>query len=207
MLDSAQLKCLSAAFERGAVDASEALAQWLQVPSLMMIESLEQRPACEAIDAFSTEDEVVCFCSMTLAGVLSGHLVLSFDDSSGLSLSDLLLGRPTGTSTEWGEVEKSAALESHNIVGCTYLNTLAALISDAAGTEMELVPSPPFFRRDFAAALLQALFLDQTRRSETIFLASARFEIRDEPLNWTLMFIPDGDSMQFLQERLPREST
>ena len=46
------------------------------------------------------------------------------NDASGLALADLLLGRKVGTSTGWTEYERSAALETANIVGCAYLNAL-----------------------------------------------------------------------------------
>ena len=50
--------------------------------------------------------------------------------AAGLALADLLLGRPAGSGTAWGEVEESATLETANIVGCAYLGAIAAALVD-----------------------------------------------------------------------------
>ena len=49
---------------------------------------------------------------------LDGQILLVFEDAAGLALADLLLRQPLGTSTAWGELERSAADETANIVGC-----------------------------------------------------------------------------------------
>ena len=200
-LTPSQLNRLEAAFKVGAADASTAMATWLGVPSLITIESVEQKPTADAVELLGGPDDVVCFCAMDLTGALTGHLVLSFDDVSGLSLADLLLSQSTGTSAEWTEVEQSAALETHNIIGCAYLNTLAKQLP-SSGNELELIPSPPSFHRDFAESLLEAVLMGQATASDSIFVAQARFELRGQPLNWTLLFVPDAPSMQTLQTLL-----
>ena len=200
-LTPAQLQHLEVAFRSGAGDASAAMVKWLGVPSLMTIESVEQQPTREAIGLLGEEGEVVCFCVMSLHGSLAGNLVLSFDDASGLSLADLLLNQATGTSTEWTDVEKSAALESHNIIGCAYLNTLARQIP-RDGAELELIPGPPSFHRDFAESLMQSAVMSQAAMSETVFVAKALFELREQPLSWTMLLIPDAASMSSLQHML-----
>ena len=198
-LSPGQLQHLEAAFRAGADDASSAMAKWLGVPSLMTLESLEQQAAGDATGLLADGgDDVVCFCNMSLHGALGGYLVLSFDDQSGLSLADLLLNRPTGTATEWSEVEQSAALESHNIIGCAYLNRLAKQIP-VDGSELELIPGPPSFHRDYAETLMQSAVMSQATMSETVFLAKASFKLREQPLGWTMLLVPDAAAMEFLQ--------
>ena len=55
---------------------------------------------------------------MGLSGPLGGQILLVFEDRAGLALADLLLHQPVGTTTEWTELERSAAQETTNIVGC-----------------------------------------------------------------------------------------
>ena len=198
-LSQSQLSRLETAFQLGADDASDAMAKWLSVPSLITIESVDQRPMAEATTQHGESNEAVCFCLMALTGTLTGHLILSFDDSSGFSLADLLLGQEAGTATEWGDVEQSAALESHNIIGCAYLNSLARHLPGMGHPPLDLIPSPPHFRRDFAESLLQSVFVDQAMASEFIFVAKARFELKGQPLHWTLLFVPDALSMEVLR--------
>ncbi|MEZ6129442.1 MAG: hypothetical protein R3C59_12230 [Planctomycetaceae bacterium] len=201
-LSASQLSQLETAFRHGAEDASDAMAKWLSVPSLITLESVEQRLLNESIEQLGAADMPVCFCMMAITGTLTGHLILSFDDASGLALADLLLSQPAGTSTDWGEVEQSAALESHNIIGCAYLNSLARHLPGESQPPLHLVPSPPDFRRDFAESLLQSAFTDQALAGDLIFVAKARFELRGQPLMWTLLFVPDAVSMDTLKRIL-----
>lgn len=198
-----QLKHLEIMFQHGATDASGAMARWLAVQSLLTIEAVDQLPIEEAPDLLGGSDEPVCFCSMEMTGSLTGLLILACDDESGLVIADLLLNQPSGTSSEWGEIEISAALESTNIIGCAYLNSLAKHLSDSSSQSIELIPSPPSFRRDFSESLLQAVFMEQALVADVAFLAEARFEIRAEPINWTLLFVPDAQSLNRLRGLLP----
>ena len=102
---------------------------------------------------------------------------------SGLALVDLLLHQPLGTTATWGELEQSAAKETTNIVGCAYVNALAAHLpgvtpapedpaqlrpaaeEDPAQLETEargeLVPTPPTFLHEFAGSLLEFALMEQ----------------------------------------------
>ena len=78
---------------------------------------------------------------MGLTGRLTGQILLVFEDRSGLALADLLLHQPVGTTTAWGELEQSAAKETTNIVGCAYLNALAAHLPGAGATASSRTPA------------------------------------------------------------------
>lgn len=199
-LTETQLDRLSKLLHEGAGLASDAMVRWLNVPSLVEIDSVEQLPFGSAVDLLGGDDETLCFCSMELGGALSGQLVLAFDDTSGLSLSDLLLDRPPSTAIQWGELERSAALETTNIIGCAYLNAISEGLSRDAAAEISLIPSPPAFRRDFAESLIQAAVMGQAAASDSVVIAQARFELRGQRLHWHLLFVPDSDSMDRLCE-------
>ena len=103
---------------------------------------------------------------MGLTGRLTGLILLVFEDRSGLALVDLLMHQPVGTTTTWGELEQSAAKETTNIVGCAYVNALAAhlpgIVPSRSGqgngriASGELVPTPPTFVHEFAGSLLSS---------------------------------------------------
>jgi len=136
-----------------------------------------------------------------MGGRLTGQLILAFDDASGLTLADLLLDQPKGTATGWGEMETSAALETTNIVGSTYLNTLARTLPAGSGTS-ELLLSPPRFSHDFAESLIEFALMAQIVASDNVLLARARFRIDDDPVAWTMLLVPDAQSMSTLCELL-----
>jgi chemotaxis protein CheC len=199
-LSESQVQRLAATLHAGACRASQAMAKWLSVPSVVEFDSLEQLPLSDAVDVLGGADQTLCFCFMEITGSLTGEIVLAFDDSSGLSLSDLLLDHPVGHATEWGEVETSAALETANIVGCAYLSALSQDVTEPNGEPLNLLPSPPTFRREFAESLLQTVFLEQALASDFIVAARTTFQIRGQRLNWKLLFVPDATSMARLRE-------
>lgn len=202
MLTEGQLRDLTRLFQHGSDDASRALSTWLSRPARVSVEQVEQLALADATAVLGDEDAPVCACTMALEGRCTGQLILSFDDPSGLALADILLGRPAGTSREWGPVEESAALETANIVGCAYLNTLSRDFPDRGTDSQELLPSPPRFSRDFAAALMQFALMDQAMSADLVFLTRTEFHIDGSPVNWSLLFVPDAASLSVLREIL-----
>ncbi len=148
---------------------------------------------------------------MGLTGRLTGSLLLVFEDRSGLALVDLLLHQPVGTTTAWGELEQSAAKETTNIVGCAYVNALAAHLPDAgpggvAAESGELVPTPPTFLHEFAGSLLEFALMEQALELDQVLLIRSEFA-GGRPglnLNWTLLFIPSRAALDELAASLAR---
>ncbi len=202
-LSKQQLESLEDIFQRGADNASKALANWLGRPSVISVESVEQLALDEATGVLGTGDDPICFCSADMVGAMSGQLILAFDDASGLALADMLLDQPLGTASAWGDMETSAALETTNLVSCAYFNSLSLLIPGDGQNTRELLPSPPHFSRDFAESLVQFALMGQAVASDQVVLSQTRFHIDGEPLNWTLLLVPDAESMQSLQHWLP----
>lgn len=194
LLTEQQLTALSEAFHASAADASGALAKWIGKPSVVEIDSLEQLPIEDAADLLAASDEPICFCSAEMTGPLSGEMILAFDNPSGLALADMLLDQPTGTADAWTEIEISAALETTNILCCAFLNGLSRVLSDA-GKPAELLPSPPRFDSDFAASLLEFALMGQAIASDHLVAVKTRFIVDGTPLHWTLLLVPDADSV------------
>ena len=201
-LTVSQLAQLTKAFHRGAAAASSALGQWLSADLKMAIDGVDQCPLGAAISVLGAGDEAVCMALMGMEGSLSGHMLLAFDDISGLALSDLLLNRPAGTGIAWEAVETSCVLETMNIAGSAYLNGVAKDLTERSRTKIELIPTPPTFLRDFAESLLESAFMDQALASSDVVFARARFDLAGKPLQWTFLLIPDPPSLQRLSELL-----
>lgn len=196
-LDEKHLAQIAKALHEGAAQASESLAKWIGKKSLVEVDSLEQLPLEEASELLAGGDDVVCFCTVEVRGALTGEMILAFDDASGFMLSDMLLEREAATAHVWDELAISAAMETTNIVCCSYLNALTSRLP-GAGSQCELLPSPPRFSRDFAASLLQFALMGQAIASNQVIVAKTRFEVDGAPVDWTLLFVPDAESMQRL---------
>ena len=175
-LSDNQKRLLAAIFGRGSGDASEALSRWLGRSVKVSVSEVDQVDLEEASEVLGPSDALVAACPMELTGVLTGQVILVFEDRSGLATVDLILNQPVGTTTSWGELEQSAAKETANIVGCAYLNSLAAhlpaLASDPGSSEAaSLLPGPPGFRHEFAASLLlEFALMDQRPSSDRLLV-------------------------------------
>jgi chemotaxis protein CheC len=193
------MRVLGEALHQGAAAASGALAKWIGRRSIVEIDSLEQPPLEEATGLLAAGQEPICFCATQMHGLLTGTMILAFDDASGFALADMLLGQPRGTTREWTEMAISAALETANILCCAYLNSLSRSLSQS-GESSELLPSPPTFSRDFPESLMEFALMGQAVASDHVVLARTRFEIDATPVNWTLLFVPDAG----FKSRLPQ---
>lgn len=187
-------RVLKEAFRRGAEDGSAALAKWLDRPVALSFERLETLPLTSAAAVLGSGDEPVCGCVMGIRGAIGGLLLLVAEDAAALSLADTLLELPVGTSTEWGELERSAVIETANIVGCAYLNALCTILSpeNAVG----ILPTPPVFLRDFPAALMEASLMEQPLPADAVLVANSEFRISGTLFPCSLVFMPDGDVLQ-----------
>ena len=201
LLDARALAALTSLFHEGSADASRALGKWIGKPSVVEIDALEQLPLEEATGLLAGGDEPICFCATEMNGLLTGEMILAFDDASGMALADMLLDRPPRTTDEWTELATSAALETTNILCCAYLNSLSRSFSQA-GESLELLPSPPTFRHEFAESLLEFALMGQAAASDHVILARTKFEIDATPVNWTLLLVPDTRSLSRLRELL-----
>jgi chemotaxis protein CheC len=187
---------LAALFRRGAGEAAAALSRWLGRPATIEVREVDLLPLDAAGGVLGGDDAPLCCAVMEVQGALSGILVLAALDAAGLALADLLLARPAGTGTAWGEIERSALAETANIVGCAYLGAIAdALPSGRGDRDTEtIVPSPPAFLRDYAASLMEALLVDQAVRCDAVFLTRTEFAIDGTPVHCSLVFVPDSES-------------
>jgi chemotaxis protein CheC len=210
VLTQSQRHLLRVIFDRGAESASQALSKWLGHEVQLAVSKIELIELEHAADLLGPPDLLVVACIMGLTGRLTGLILLIFEDRPGLALVDLLQNQPVGTTAAWGELEESAVKETTNIVGCAYLNALAAHLPEVGmGTSghaakkptiAELVPTPPTFVREFAGSLLQFALMDQALELDQILLIHSEFAAGAHApnLNWTLLFIPSRDSLHAL---------
>lgn len=201
-LSDPQVRLLGSIFERGAEAASRALTQWLGRPVHLKISAVEQVNVLEVSGMLGPEDSTVAVCAMGFAGELSGKLLLVFSDEVGLSLVDILLQQKPGTTTQWTELETSAACETANIVGCAYLNALSWHIPDML-IEPSLIPTPPEFRHEYAASLIDFALMEQASQMERVLLVKSRFHTDQTELDWHLLFVPDPESLRLLAQIQP----
>jgi chemotaxis protein CheC len=211
ILTQVQQHLLRMIFDRGAEGASLALSKWLGKDVCLTVSEVEITELERAADLLGPAESLVAACSMELTGRLTGWILLIFEDRAGLALVDMLLQQPVGTTTTWDEIEQSAAKETTNIVGCAYVNALAAHLptvlsrgaapmQQAEGNGSDLIPTPPTFFHEFAGSLLQFALMEQALELDEVLLVRSEFKAgREESnLDWTLLFVPTRQSLHEL---------
>src|SRR5262245_42243838 len=203
-LTDAHRRLLRMSFDRGAEGASLALSKWLGREVRLAVSDVELVELERAGELLGPPETLVAACVMGLTGRLTGSILLVFEDRSGLALVDLLLHQPIGTTAAWGELEQSAAKETTNIVGCAYVNALAAHLPGGGGAggsgDDELVPTPPTFLHEFAGSLLEFALMEQALERDKLLLIRSEFAGGpDMPqLNWTLLLVPSPAALEAL---------
>lgn len=187
-------------FDRGAEGASLALSKWLGRDVRLTVSDVDLAELDRVNDLLGPPDSLVAACVMGLAGGFNGSMLLVFEDRSGLALVDLLLNQPIGTTTSWGELEQSAAKETMNIVGCAYVNALAAHLPGAGA----LVPTPPTFLHEFAGSLMEFALMEQALERDRLLLIRTEFAAGPDlpQLQWTLLLVPSPSALQVLASAL-----
>jgi chemotaxis protein CheC len=212
ILTDAHRRLLRMIFDRGAEGASLALSKWLGREVHLAVSDVELVELERAGELLGPPETLVAACIMGLTGRLTGSILLVFEDRAGLALADLLLHQPIGMTASWGELEQSAAKETTNIVGCAYVNALAAHLpgDDGGGpdasTAGELVPTPPTFLHEFAGSLLEFALMEQAMELDRLLLIRSEFAGGSDipQLNWTLLFIPSRAALEALAASLAR---
>jgi chemotaxis protein CheY-P-specific phosphatase CheC len=87
------------------------------------------------------------------------------------------------------------------------LNALAQIFprsgQAASGSEdTAWIPTPPVFVRDFAAAIMQFALIDQATEFDTVLIAQTQFTIDGTPVGWSLLLVPDAESLDRLARTL-----
>jgi chemotaxis protein CheC len=137
-------------------------------------------------------DEPVAAVLMHMLGDLAGQTMLLFANDAAMRLSEMMLRRPSGASTELGLLEQSAVKEAGNILSGAYMNAL----SDFMG--LILLPSPPSLAMDMAGAVLSTARVQFNSDRDLAFCVESEFYMQDrnEHLRGLFLLLPDEPSLQ-----------
>ena len=88
---------------------------------------------------------------------------------------------------------RSAALETANIIACSYLNALSAAYQEQGigQVEAQLLPGPPRFALDYAASLSEFLLADVPESLDGVMVSQSRMQLeKTATSDWGLVWIP-----------------
>ncbi len=191
-LKALQMDALREVANIGAGHAATALSQMTHRTIMISVPEVNIIPVEGVAELLGQPDDVIAGVLMHMMGDLTGRTLLIFPEASALALCDILLRRPPGATTAFGEMEQSGLKEVGNILTSAYLNAL----SDFMG--MMLVPSVPALVIDLAAAVLTTTYLNFGTERDFVFCVETSFRFGDqgETLRGHFLLLPDLASLR-----------
>ena len=179
----------------GSQNAITGLSQMVDQEITMDAVSARQIPVDEVPELFGGRENVAVAVYLAVTGATEGHMFLVYPPKTAMSLVDLLLGEPPGTTQEISELEASALGEMGNIMGSFYLNAL----SDASG--LVLMPSPPAVIMDMAGSILDVALADILQESDDALVVEAVFTAEEHQITGNFLLLPSPAFLKQLSER------
>ena len=187
-----QLDALREVANIGAGHAATALSTMTGGTIMITVPTINVSKLEDVPPQISAPEEPVAAVLMHMLGDLTGRTLLVFPKPTALRLSELMLRRAQGTSTELGALEQSAIKEAGNILSGAYMNAL----SDFMG--LMLLPSPPSLAVDMSAAVLTTAYLQFGSDKDFVFCVESQFFMKEvnEYLRGFFLLLPDFASLQ-----------
>lgn len=199
-LNEPRLELLHQLFGSATREASTAMCRWTGGLITLSLDEVREIPLEQVCVEFDFGVDLMNMVVLTLDGLIGGTMILTFDEENGRSLAAALLDRPVEEGDEWSPLEQSALCETGNILGCAYMNALTRLVAD------ELVPSPPYFLRDYGASVLQQALMEQAAHSDRVLICRTAFHREGEELNWNVFFVPTPALSHEMEQALTRDA-
>jgi chemotaxis protein CheC len=194
--DDWALGALHELFASATHDASAVMCRWTNGLITVTLDRVREIALEEVGAELGIGDELLTMVVLTIRGEVGGNMIILFDEAGGRQLAASLLGRGPGTEAEWSELEKSALVETGNILGCAYVNALVRLIGTG------LMPSAPYFIQDYGASVLQQALTTQALTSDRLLVCQIGFRRKDRQLDWRVVFVPTRGMQDAMQRSL-----
>jgi chemotaxis protein CheC len=180
----------------GAGNAATALSKMLGEPITISVPEVKVVPMEAVPELLGGPDRVMAGIYMKVFGDAPCKLLCFFSEESVQSLLDLLLPaagvRPEGLD----ENAQSALKELGNILGCAYLNAAAKLLN------LSMIPSVPALAVDMVGVIMSEAVLDMAENSRHVIFIEARFEGRSDPVDGSILLVPEAEGAEALIARL-----
>lgn len=182
-------------------EASAAMCQWTNSLITLTLDKVLAIPLEDVCAELKLGDEMLTMVVMSLDNEIGGSMVLAFDEENGRQLAASLLGSASESASEWSEMEISALNETGNILGCAYMNAITRLLN------YQLIPSIPYFIRDYGASVVEQAVLGQASCDKVLicrtgFHRQAQDANRRQELSWWVLFVPSERLRQAMERAI-----
>lgn len=191
-LTAFQMDALKEIGNIGASHADTALSEllkkkvWISVPEAKVV------PLTDIPQEFGGAEKMVVGVYLQMQGQISGNILFFFSQETALTLSDILMNRPVGTTKVLNEMDQSAIKETGTILAGSCLTALAAL------TNKEIIPSIPYYAMDMLGALVDFIIINLSQSAEYAMIIQLEFSEADYKIDGSFLLLPDSQSLEMI---------
>ncbi|GJM26005.1 MAG: hypothetical protein DHS20C16_24200 [Phycisphaerae bacterium] len=194
-IENPVLIALGSVAAHGAAEATAALSKWFNRGVRVTSDGFEAVPLESLNAAIGDPEKLVVAVRMPIDGEITGDILLTMPDDVAMTLCDLLMQQPPGTTTSIGEMELSCVQETGNIVGSAMMNGLVEWLNVTAA------PGPPTVLHDMVCATVEPILVQQASESDEVLLARSDFLMDKLWLEWGLYLLPSPESSRLIARR------
>ncbi len=185
-----QLDALRELANIGSGNAGTALSGMLGHPVDISVPAAAALPLADAVEAAGDPEAEATGVVLPIFGDLDATVLLLFPPDDEATLCSML-GVEPGT-----EDGRGALGEIGNILGCSYVNSLAAM------TGLELEPRPPETVADMIGAILATVLATQADQTNLALLMDSRLIVEGQKCELTFLMLPSHEGIGELLSRL-----
>jgi chemotaxis protein CheC len=190
-LKALQLDALREVANIGAGHAATALSQMTDRRIMISVPQINIARLEDVPELLGDPEAIVAAVLMHMLGDLTGRTLLLLPEAAGRRLCDMLLRRPSGTTTVYEALEQSCLKEAGNILSGAYMNALSEFMG------MLLLPSVPSLVVDVSGAVLTTAYLNFGHERDFIFCVETEFHLdAEEGLKGHFLLLPDLASLK-----------
>ncbi len=126
---------------------------------------------------------------LKIEGDIGGQIMLILPLARAMSICDMLMEEPEGTTQELGPMERSALAEVGNLTGTFFLNAIAET------TGLSLRPTPPAVMVDMIGAILSVVIATMTEVNDNVLMFQATYKLKDRKIDANFWIVPDALSL------------
>ncbi len=198
VLQDSQWRALRDVAARGTTNAAAGLSEMvgrnirIQTPDVFLVR------IAEVANLLAGPGDTVVGIYLAICGDVKGHILLMFSPKEAHGLVDMLMDRPSGTTTSLGAMERSALGEVGNLTGTFFLNALAEV------TRLNIQPSPPAVMVDMGAAVLDVPLAALAQSADESLVIKTVFIDDQRRIEAAFLVMPDLPSLQAILEVLEK---
>jgi chemotaxis protein CheC len=177
---------------RGFSNSAQGLSKMIGQELTVYSPDVDLVPLAEIPDILGGPENDAVGVYLRVDGELTGQIMMVISYNQALEFCDMVLDVPSGTTTDFGRMERSALSEIGNLTGTFFLNAIYEI------TGLSSYPSPPAVMVDMVGSILDVVIATMGTISDQIMMFKAAFQIGERKIQADFWIIPDPITLEKL---------